>query len=97
MSGGGLTDYNGGSLWYMQDWARILKKENPLLAEMVLDLYDLLTTYDYYLAGDYGSDRTQKDWNKFREKWFNVDDEKVAVILREECERIIQSAIKGYF
>ena len=51
MYGGELTDYQQ-DLYRVGEWADKLEKENPLLAQQMCDLLELLTAYDEYLSGD---------------------------------------------
>lgn len=97
MSGGGLSDWDENSrLYIMDDWIRHVRSENPVLAEMMKDMKDVLHSYDYYLAGDYGSDSVEKSWKKFSDKWLSKDLEKLRPIIMERCVKIIDSVIKGY-
>ena len=95
MSGGGLTDYTGG-LYQLRDWANTIELHNPTLSELLRDLYDLLHAYDYWLAGDYGSDDVEEAWKKFKVKWMDIDFEKIRPILMSRCVEIINSFEKGY-
>lgn len=97
MSGGGITDdcYAGG-LYLIKDWANKVKMENPVLANMMEDMYDVLHSYDYYLAGDYGEDDVEKAWKKFSDKWLSKDLEKLRPIVMKRCTEIIDSAFKGH-
>ena len=97
MSGGGITDNCGvAGLYLIKDWANKVKMENPVLADMMEDMYDVLHSYDYYLAGDYGEDDVEKAWQKFSDKWLSKDLEKLRPIIMERCVKIIDSVIKGY-
>lgn len=95
MSGGGLTDsrYN---LYYIKDWARTVRDDNPVLSLHLMDLYELLDRYDYYLAGDIGRDDIEEAWEKYRDKWLDVDLEVFKQIVMKECSDIIDSCLKGY-
>ena len=97
MSGGGITDdcYAGG-LYLIKDWANKVKMENPVLADMMEDMYEVLHSYDYYLAGDYGEDDVEKAWTKFADKWLSKDLEKLRPIIMKRCTEIIDSVIKGH-
>ena len=97
MSGGGITDdcYAGG-LYLIKDWANKVKMENPVLANMMEDMYDVLHSYDYYLAGDYGEDDVEKAWKKFSDKWLSKDLEKLRPIVMKRCTEIIDSVFKGH-
>lgn len=96
MSGGALTDYGGSSIYTLRQWAREIEIENPLLAEMLRDQYDLLVAYDYYLSGDSGHDRVEKAWKEFSEKWLSKDPEVLGELIMRRCERLVESTIKGY-
>ena len=65
MSGGALTDYRH-NLYQLEEWACRVRSENPLLAEMMNDLYDLLDEYDMYLSGDSDKDSVGKAWDVIR-------------------------------
>ena len=97
MSGGGITDHcYAGGLYLIKDWANNVKMENPVLADMMEDMYDVLHSYDYYLAGDYGEEKVEKVWKKFSDKWLSQDLEKLKPIVMERCVEIIDSVIKGH-
>ena len=96
MSGGVLTDYGSSSISSIYDWARIIERENPLLAEQMRDLGELLGRYDYYLAGDIGEDSIQKAWEKYRTKWIEIDTEKVEQVMFEKCLDLVDGMIKGF-
>lgn len=91
MSGGGLTDRWGG-LYPMLDWARTLDRYNPLLAEQLRDMYELLNRYDYYLAGDIGADDIKKAWDKYHNKWIKIDTE----VMFERCLETLHEMINGH-
>ena len=97
MSGGGMTDHGyAGGLYRIKDWANNVKMENPVLADMMEDMYEVLHSYDYYLAGDYGEEKVEKVWKKFSDKWLSQDLEKLKPIVMERCVEIIDSVIKGH-
>ena len=95
MSGGGLTGYEH-DLYRLCDWANAVEKDNPLLAEQMRDMANLLGRYDYYLAGDIGNDAISKAWETYRSKWIQMDTEKVRQVLFEKCMDLVDSTIKGY-
>lgn len=90
MSGGGLTDYGGG-IYMFEDWARTIRRHNPVLADMMGDMYELLRAYDYWLAGDCGTDRIDEVWNRFRDTWLKPDNPHIEETLRDAMEAIIGS------
>ena len=97
MSGGGITDHcYAGGLYLIKDWANEVKMENPVLANMMEDMYDVLHSYDYYLAGDYGEDDVEKAWKKFSDKWLSKDLERLRPIVMKRCTEIIESVLKGH-
>lgn len=96
MSGGGLSEYGETRLYIMDDWAKYLRLENPVLAELLTDLRKVLDAYDYYLAGDSGAERVEKAWQKFTEKWLSKDIEKLRPIIMERCREMIESLILGH-
>ena len=97
MSGGGLSDWDDNSrLYIMDDWIRHVRQENPLLADMMVDLKKLLEAYDYYMAGDSGAERVEKAWTKFSEKWLSKDLERLKPLVMERCRDLINSVISGH-
>ena len=96
MSGGGLSEYGETRLYIMDDWAKYLRLENPVLAELLTDLRKVLDAYDYYLAGDSGAERVEKAWKAFSEKWLSKDIEKLRPIIMERCREMIESLILGH-
>ena len=97
MSGGGLSDWDDNSrLYIMDDWIRHVRQENPLLADMMVDLKKLLEAYDYYLAGDSGAERVENAWKKFSEKWLSKDLERLKPLVMERCRDLINSVISGH-
>lgn len=96
MSGGGLSEYGETRLYIMDDWARYLRLENPVLAELLTDLRKVLDAYDYYLAGDSGAERVERAWKAFSEKWLSKDLEKLKPIIMERCRELIDSLLTGH-
>lgn len=96
MSGGGLSEYGETRLYIMDDWAKYLRLENPVLAELLTDLRKVLDAYDYYLAGDSGAERVERAWKAFSEKWLSKDIEKLRPIIMERCREMIESLILGH-
>ena len=96
MSGGGLSEYGETRLYIMDDWAKYLRLENPVLAELLTDLRKVLDAYDYYLAGDSGAERVERAWKAFSEKWLSQDLEKLRPIIMERCREMIESLILGH-
>ena len=97
MSGGGITDNCGvAGLYLIKDWAIEVRRENPVLADMMNDMYNVLHAYDYYLAGDYGEDDVEKAWVKFADKWLSKDLERLRPIIMKRCTEIIDSVLKGH-
>lgn len=74
MSGGALTDYHY-DIYKLNDWADALEKENRLLAENMRDMSTVLTAYDMYMSGDWGEERVEQEWEKYRSKWFHLTNE----------------------
>lgn len=96
MSGGHLTDhyYNLGCL---EDWATVIEREaNPLLAEQMRDLYNLLNLYDYYLSGDTDEDVIQSGWEAYRDKWFGMNKEELKQVMLDKCTAYCDSMVYGY-
>ena len=96
ISGGGLTDHTVGSLWILTGWGRIVGQHNPTLQILMADLYNVLTAYDYWLAGDTGEDSVEKAWKRFRGKWIDVDTDVVTDILTERMVKLIGSFELGH-
>ena len=96
MSGGGLSEYGETRLYIMDDWAKYLRLENPVLAELLTDLRKVLDAYDYYLAGDSGAERVERAWKTFSEKWLSKDLEKLKPIIMERCRELIDSLLTGH-
>lgn len=88
MSGGGVSDVG---IYMFEDWARVIRPHNPLLAEMMFDMYEVIRAYDYWLAGDSGTDRVSKVWGEFRDKWLKEDTPQIEESLRQAMEDIIRS------
>ncbi len=99
MSGGALTNYEH-NLFILGEWADRVEAENPLLAEHMRDLYDLLYKYDYYMSGDIGEDEVSKAWEAFHTKWFDVSKEdlagRIAMNAMKQAEAYVESVSKGY-
>lgn len=90
-----LTD-NGYGLLHLLMWADEIERENPLLAEQLKDLYILLNKYDDYLSEDVGRDNVQDVWRKYKNKWINADEEELKKYMMKECERHVDTMIKGW-
>ena len=99
MSGGALTNCEH-NLFVLGDWADRVEAENPLLAEHMRDLYDLLYKYDYYMSGDIGKDEVFKAWEAFHTKWFCVPKDAMADHIlskvKAEADAYIDSIRLGY-
>ena len=99
MSGGVLTDYRH-NLYLLNEWAKRIESQNPLLAEQLYDLYELLDRYDYYLSDDIGDERIQEAWAKYRDKWLGIGSDKLReMVIAEAKARVddyIQSVERGY-
>ena len=90
---GGAFDYNQ---YWLDDWAKQIEPENPLLAEQMRDMCKLLNRYDYYLCGDIGEEEIEKAWTKYRDKWIKMDTERIETMMFEKCLEMVDSMIKGY-
>lgn len=95
MSGGKLTDYQH-DLYKLGDWADKLEKENPLLAQQMRDLLELLTAYDKYLSGDIDDKDIEGAWEKYRKKWIHMNDSTVVLTLFDACLELVNAAVKGH-
>lgn len=83
-------------IYMFEDWARIIRPHNPLLADVMFDMYEVIRAYDYWLAGDTGEDSVEKAWKLFRDKWVDVDDDVIVDILTERMVKLIESIEKGH-
>lgn len=90
---GGAFDHRQ---YLLEDWAREIEPENPLLAKQMYDLHKLLDRYDYYLSGDTGEEEIEKAWVKYRDKWIEMDTASIEEVMFEKCLEMVQSMINGY-
>ena len=99
MSGGVLTDYRH-NLYLLKEWAGRIESQNPLLAEQLCDLYELLGKYDYFLSADIGEERIQEAWAEYRDKWLGIGSDRLReMVIAEAKARVddyIQSVERGY-
>lgn len=93
MSGGGLGDCGP---YMVEDWAGGIRPHNPVLADMMDDMYEVLTAYDHWLAGDCGADKVETEWGAFRDRWLDRDGPQVEGSLRQAMEGIIRSWRTGH-
>ncbi len=92
MSGGALTDYSTYPTFYMQEWAKRVELENPLLAGLLRDEMRLLDAYDYYMSGDTSEESIGKAWKEFSDRWLgNLD-----AVTEDVLERVLSSIKAGY-
>ena len=70
MSGGELSDYYE---YRVEMWAREVRRLNPLLSDLLMDLNKVLHACDYVMAGDSSKDFLDKEWELFRTKWMSED------------------------
>lgn len=91
MSGGSIGDYGYLS---MGEWAAAVEPENPVLAELVRDMGDLLHDYDWYISGDTGRDDAEASWQAFKAKWLAGAD--IEPIVRRILEDTEDSIIHGW-
>lgn len=80
-------------LWRMEEWAREIDRENPLLAKLVREMRGLLDDYNYYVSGDCGRDKAEKAWSEFRSRWLSGSMEKV---LEELLVSMEHSVLHGW-
>ena len=90
---GGEWDYKQ---WVIEDIASRLERINPILSEQMYDLHKLIDRYDYYICGDCGEESIQKAWAEYRDKWINIDTERIEKIMLEKCRTLICSVITGH-
>lgn len=95
VSGGHLTENTCG-LYQLEEWASQVEHENPVLAELLRDLRNLLDRYDLWLSGDIGADDVSADWGSFRDGWFSDDPGTVERILTERMTAVLESFRKGH-
>lgn len=95
MSGGHLTENTGG-LYQLDEWASSVEHENPVLAELLRDLRDLLDRYDLWLSGDIGSDGLRGDWAAFRDRWLSDDPVNIENILTSRMTAVLESFRNGH-
>ena len=64
---GGHFDYADSRLY---EWsAKVRRDGNPLLADLLHDIGDLLHEYDWWQSGDTGREEWLGAWNGWQEKW----------------------------
>ena len=68
---GGHFDYVDKKLYNRSEQVR--QDGNPLLAELLHDLGDLLHEYDWWISGDTGRERWLEAWTNWQNKWMNGD------------------------
>ena len=95
MSGGHLTDCTGG-LYQLRDWADMIDPQNPVLADLLRDMYGLLDRYDYWMSGDIGAEDASEAWAAFRGKWLTDDTSHIEELLGKRMEDIMASFRRGY-
>lgn len=62
----------------LSDTARKLNPlEDKLVSELVWDVFCLLHSYDWYVSGDTCEETYRADCERFKSKWFNLDDKKL--------------------
>lgn len=68
MSGGHFDcDYD---YFKMHDWAKRIQQDgNPLFADLLRDVGNLLHSYDWWKSGDTSREDWLKDWKAFLNKW----------------------------
>ena len=66
---GGHFDYMDRRLY---EWSSQVRMDgNPLLADLLHDLGDLLHEYDWWKAGDTGREKWLNAWDAWKKKWMN--------------------------
>lgn len=95
MSGGALTDMEY-DLFRLDDWAKKIDEENPLLAEHMHDLYNLLHVYDEYMSGDGDEESVENAWTEYRSKWLNVTSEQLEGHIFENIRKEVESYIESF-
>ena len=87
-----MTDYSSYPLFYIEEWAKRVELENPLLAKLLKEESALLYAYDDYMSGDTSEESVEKAWNEFSERWFgNVD-----AIAEDVLRRVLESMRTGH-
>ena len=90
---GGAFDYNH---FWLEDWAKLVEPENPLLAEQMRDLCELLGSYDYYLSGDTEGEEIEKAWIKYRNKWIDAPVDHVGKKMEDIYLEIANRIVYGH-
>ena len=66
---GGHFDYMDRRLY---EWSSQVRMDgNPLLADLLHDLGDLLHEYDWWKSGDTGREKWLNAWDAWKKKWMN--------------------------
>jgi len=91
MSGGYLENY-----YSLKEWASDVKNDNPMLQDLLKDLYEVLYRYDYYRCGDSSKEDYLKEWGTFSNKWLTGEQfkpERLKELLLADCERKIENVL----
>ena len=74
---GGHFDYADSNLY---EWSVQVRRDgNPLLAELLHDIGDLLHEYDWWQSGDAGRERWLKAWKCWQKKWMGGSVNEMAI------------------
>ena len=93
MSGGALTDYNSYPLFYIDEWAKRMEPENPMLAKFLMEERELLYAYDWYMSGDTSKEAVEKAWKEFSDRWFGGNLDAVA---EDILKRVLEAMRAGH-
>lgn len=69
---GGHFDYRNEDMY---DWEKKVREDgNPLFANLLHDVADLLHEYDWWMSGDTPRDKWLEAWARWKEKWMKGDE-----------------------
>ena len=74
---GGYFDYADSKLYQWS--AQVRRDGNPLLADLLHDIADLLHEYDWWQSGDSSRESWLKAWKHWQEKWMNGSVSEMAI------------------
>ena len=66
---------SGGEWDYKESWIRMIgesesmQKENPMLSELLVSLYEVVVSTDLRICGDIEADEASAVWEFFCKKW----------------------------
>lgn len=90
---GGYFDYKN---YLLREWGedQRVRRECPVLGDLLTDLDDVMHAMDYWFSGDSGCESFRKAWGKFVEKWFNTPyGEMVRQVITSDVERKLDNML----